>query len=461
MRWSSLARLLPPALDAIMEGTAAAIVYLMVQVLMTAGPAPLGLVAFGAAAGAGVAVVRLARPGPRRTLALLACAVGMGAVGWLAAQEARSAVVAGDIGQALAAHPGGWLAGLAVLFGARHADRSSDDLVVARTLSWGLPGLAIPWLLAQAVDPLRRTAFVEPAFVATLTFVTSGLLAIAIVRLEALRTDSGPDWRSNGPWLAVLGGAVLLMLAIAIPLAFALGVPITAAIRGLAGPLLVALEGIVVVIAIPAGFLAGALAGVLRLVFTHGGVVTGDGQQPTPPVPPGSAVEGIPAPVAWLLVAAAAIAVMVVAWTVVRRIRSTARPTAPAVTSEERATVLPPNAVHLGRRVRLRLPTRPRAPTNAVQAYVALDRAWHDAVPLARSVAETPAQHSRRLRDLGHGSRPLERLSADYQLARYAGRTLSPAEERRAIRRLRQLLRWKPSAPEDAAGALDRSGGKR
>jgi hypothetical protein len=78
-------------------------------------------------------------------------------------------------------------------------------------------------------------------------------------------------------------------------------------------------------------------------------------------------------------------------------------------------------------------------PTTAVEAYLAaLDDLERDR-RLARATAESPAAHARRLRAAGDGSRDLELLAADYQLARFGAAPLTAAEERRAVGRWRRL----------------------
>jgi hypothetical protein len=96
------------------------------------------------------------------------------------------------------------------------------------------------------------------------------------------------------------------------------------------------------------------------------------------------------------------------------------------------------------------VPARPRAAArhrrgaahDAVGAYVsAIDElAAHP--DWARVVSETPAEHSLRVREASMpGSPELSRLAADYQLARYAERPITPREDRRALSRLERFRR--------------------
>ena len=67
-------------------------------------------------------------------------------------------------------------------------------------------------------------------------FAGAGLLALGLARLEALAIASGVDWRRNRAWLLLLGGVVLLVLAVAIPAALLVGEPLEQILGGLAGP---------------------------------------------------------------------------------------------------------------------------------------------------------------------------------------------------------------------------------
>jgi hypothetical protein len=88
-----------------------------------------------------------------------------------------------------------------------------------------------------------------------------------------------------------------------------------------------------------------------------------------------------------------------------------------------------------GLAVRLRRLTRRGRPGDAVGAYLAALRVLEPHEALRRESTETPAAHSRRLREAGAGALELDLLAADFQLARWAGRRISPAEDHRAIRR--------------------------
>jgi hypothetical protein len=116
--------------------------------------------------------------------------------------------------------------------------------------------------------------------------------------------------------------------------------------------------------------------------------------------------------------------------------------------TEERSFEIPQRSFRLARPRGARSPAaRPIRPHDAVTAYVATLEQLAAADPAsARASQETPRAHARRIA----AGRDLAALQADYALARYAGRTITPAENHRAIGRwlrIREALRgFRPSA---------------
>jgi len=321
--------------------------------------------------------------------------------------------------------------GLAAWRGTRYRDRENADLAVASLLTWGIPGLALPWLLGTAAPP-NRAAFAAEALPATLLFVAAGLAAIGLLRLDAVSRAAGEEWRARREWPVLIGGVVVLVLALGVPAAILLDVPLGSLARSVVDPL-------------------------LHVGETVGEAITGlaeglDTSTP-PPVSPGQPPPAGAAP--WLggllaLVGGTLLAgIVVLAVVAFVRLRPAESPQAavppPPEISETHRFVLPGLSL---RRPRPRLPRLGRLvgsrPANAVQAYLALieERAKDSAT--ARRAMETPAAHARRLRRAGRGAWSLDLLAADYALARYAGRRLSAAEERRAIARWRRLRRGWP-----------------
>ncbi len=423
MRWSSALDALPVILDAVVEGAWLAIAYLVLQVLGAHGPILLGPIQFAALAAAGLLLGRGALP--RR---------GGGVVALVAVVAAVA----------------GWLAGVAVVRGAIHGESYEDDEVVSRLLAWALPALAIPWLLAQVATPAARSAFVEPAFVATLTFAVTALLSLAIARLDALGAGSGVDWRRNRSWLLVLGLIVAGAVLVGLPLAAALGVPLDDAVKGALGPLWIAFAVAVSLLAIPAGLLAAGLVALFRAILHPS-------QAPSQQAPAGAAIQASQlAPGSGLVFTVAVLVAILGVLALIAWRLWPGRGPQRRVDDEERGIVIPQGSLHVGLPVpRWHRPSRVPAPSDAVTAYVATvdDLAGH--LGLARAVDETPAAHARRLHLDGRGMLPLDLLAADYQLARYAGRGLTQAEDRRGLARWQRVraIAGAGSAVAGSAGA--------
>ena len=94
-----------------------------------------------------------------------------------------------------------------------------------------------------------------------------------------------------------------------------------------------------------------------------------------------------------------------------------------------------------GRFARLGRRRRRPAPIDAATAYEALIDDVADRPAVRREPAETPAEHARRLRSAVSSDLSLDLLAADYALARFAGVTLSPRENLRAVNWWRSLRR--------------------
>ncbi len=443
MRWSSALEALPLVLDAVVEGAWIAIVYLVLQVLGARGPILLGPVQFALLAGLGVLLGRGALPWSG-SVPVAVVTVGAALAGWLLSPAVRDALLYGDLNTAVGLHTGGWLAGVAVVRGAMHGESYEDDEVISRLLAWGLPALAVPWVLAQVATPAARSAFVEPAFADTLAFAVTALLGLAVARLDVLAAGSGLDWRRNRSWLLVLALIVAGAVLVGLPLAALLGVPLDAAVKGALGPLWIAVVVAISILAIPAGFLVAGLVALFRAILHP----LQTSSQPAPAVNPFAGTQTQPGSDLAFAVVAVVVVLVVLAWLAWRLWPGRGPHRQPM--EEERDIVIPQAAFHIALPVpRWRRPGRPPAPTDAVAAYVAAVGELEGRPGIERSADETPAAHARRLRTTGRRIRPLEWLAADYQLARYAGRPLSTAENRRGVtrwRRIRQLA----ASPEDA-----------
>jgi hypothetical protein len=449
--------LVVPTLDALVEGSWIALVYVTLQVALAHAPAALGPLAFAVAAGMGLAWSRAARgraagPGVGAALAL-----ATGLVGWLADPAAREGLVSAAAGTggfdafetAVTTNAAGWLLALAFVRGAGHRDRTHDEEKTGRLLGRILL-LAIPWAVGLAFAGDDRATFVAQATVSTLLFAGAGLLAVGLGRLETYGAEAGGHRWRNRSWSVVVVLVIGLLLAVSVPAAFLVGAP-PLAILDAAWVSVAAIVGVIGAVIGTAG--APVLAGFEALISIL------PTPQPTPlpsasAPPPGvgeiAPVQGDPRiGLTLTILALVALSILVVA--VVSRIRAGSTPArrgAVGAAPVEERTFEPP-------RPRLRIPAvrlpRPRrTPVTAVEAYLALLDDLAGDAGLARRPSETPRAHAGRLAGPA-AHRDLGLLVADWELARYAGRRITPLEDARGVarwRRLRVVLRRaRPTAP--------------
>jgi hypothetical protein len=435
IRSATLLQLIPLALAIVAEAAWISVVAGLLQEYALRGPA-LGIAAFSAFVAVGVLAARLlgARLGARWPLVALALMVVAGCIGWLASAEARTALTEVGLGHGLAVHPGGWLAGVAVLRGFAHARPAVVEQTLARLLSVGIPGMALAAFAGGMVAEPWRGLFLAEALVAAIAFATCATLSLAMARLTAIGAASGFDWRRNPAWVGLLVVLVAVTAALAVPVSSVAG-PLISLLVGLSiGPFI--LIGFVIgfdrrAIRILAAFVGAAL--VLVAVLT----LIGNAAQPAPAVGGVSAPPAAPpepgqeiAIGAALIVLAAIVATVILAKLWMRRVAVTEGAVA------ETRTIDRGDGRRPGRATRRR---RRSTPVDAITAYVALDEDLAGQAELRRQPAETPAEHAHRLRAGGRRELAMDLLAADYALARFAGIELSPLENRRAVARWRAL----------------------
>ena len=440
MRWSSRAEaLVLPTFALLAEGAWLAVVYAAAETLVGRQAPLLGTFELAAAAAIAAVLVRLRRLDPDRDpFTYFAATVAVGAAGWLWSGAARDALAAGDLFAAIGHHPGGWLTAVAFLRGTGRG-LDVDDRAVTRLVTVGVPALALPWAIGQLAEPELREVFVMEAFVASLTFIAAGFVAAGLARLQAIGAETGVDWRANRSWLGLVVGVLLVVLAIGLPGAFLLGLPVETVTRGLLGPIATLLGYMLLAIVIPLAFVSEALYAVLSAI----GIVL------PPPVSPRDAGRLLPfveeyafdeirgglllVGIFWALLALLAL-ILMRTW-LQRRAGRRVGPEA-----EERFIRLVRPSLGL------RIPgigrggSRPTLlPYDAVTAYLASLEQLERAGDLARNPAETPTTHARRVADAGGPGVGLWRLAADYALVRYGARTLTAGEDRRGVLRWRRL----------------------
>ena len=445
-----LSRVVAPALGGVAEGG-------WIAVYAAAASAPLGGVGLGgslsamvAAALLGVAAGRWLPIAPWRPAALLGIATLAAASGLLLA-AAGGAAPSTQL-QPVLLLP---LLGLAVLRGAVHGDPSAEETAIESVVRRSPMLLGIGWAVGLTMASGQRQLFIAAAYEATLVFIVTATLAMGAARVQAPDT-SAEEARGNRAWL-LLGIIVVTGAAfVALPVAQLVGVPTAGALTIVSGAIVATALGsvgaLVTLFLVIIDTLASLLRSVISLPTPPPAKPPPTGPQ-LPPVPGGSTTSGDPVDLAISLVIIASVVLLAV-WLSIRWQGARRPGTRPDGVLEERSIDLSAGVrmptLQMPRRLR-----RARTPLDAREAYPRLLDEWAGADPRARGPSETPSGHVARLRAEGRPDLGLELLAADYQLVRFAGVTLSRAEESRAVARWRRL-RGAPgpiaiAAPGDAA----------
>jgi hypothetical protein len=426
------------------------LVYVAIQWLSRIARLELGIGEFGLAVIVGVLLARvLGNRSPTAFRAgLVAATVVAGVIGvWLGVAPSLSGA---DLAAAPTSSPGGWLLGVAVLRGGMHADLQGETGRAERQLDAGLIGIAVFWTFASLSGLAGTEPFSATAYAATLTFVSAGLISLGLARLVELRVE-GVDRAARWRWLILVLTVSALVLVIGIPLAAVLGAPVSTALVGIAGPLAPVLLAVVSVIAL----LLGLVLELLHLLLPPSSGVSFPDLRPlaSPGAgQPGGDQGGVwSAPWAdWMLIPL----LVGLAWLVLVGIAMLVR--RPTLDDEVDLDVEIRESEPIGGSLTSRL-SRPRVAWRRPRGTT--PRTGMDAYPLAlpllvgrleeRQSGETPREHARRIAPTALG-RTVGRLAIDYQLTAFARRALSPAEERRALERWRQVERASRLGPAPA-----------
>jgi hypothetical protein len=398
----------------------------------------LGIPALALVVAAGAVAARTLGPraGPRWPFVAFGLVVAAAMVGWLASGAARASLGEG-IGPALGAHPGGLLAGVAMLRGFAHARLPPAESTLTHMLAVGAPGLAFAALVGGIIGEPFRSEFLGNTLAASILFVGCTVLALAFARLGAIGDDQGLDWRHNPIWLALTLGLLIGAIALSLPLASVAGTVIAALIGFSIGPLLV--------IGLMSGLdragrrvllLLAILVGVVWVRSLFGNAIAPQKALPSVPgqgTPDDSASQIATIGLGGLLLLGLVALILILAALWMRR----SRPVDDLVEETRTFDRGGAEALWFGRRRRRR---RRVHPTNAAEAYVALLADLEGRPGVRRDEAETPREHAARLRASGTDL-SLDLLAADYALVRDGGRMLSAREDRRAINRWRSLRR--------------------
>ncbi|MBA2632095.1 MAG: hypothetical protein H0U86_03670, partial [Chloroflexi bacterium] len=386
-----------PILAIVAEGAWLAVVYGAVETAIAGRPPLLGVLEPAIAAGAAAVAVRRGwlRPDDR-PLTFFAVVVGIGAVGWLWDSQARSLALDGDLAAAIGVHPGGLLLLVAAMRGVGRG-HEIDDRALTRLVLVGVPALALPWILGQLASEELRPVFIEHAFVASLTFIAAGFMAAGLARLQEIGRETGVDWRTNRSWLGTVLGVLAIVLAIGLPGAQLLGLPVDTVVRGLIGPVLSLIGYAFLALAFVAAILSTALYEALsRIGIPLPAPMTAEELARLPRVREYT-IEQLQGPLVTVAILGAAIALIavIVIRTWIRR-RTGARMRRG---DEERSISIPQRSFRM-EMPRLQPFRRRRAgpPTDAVGAYLAaLDDLASHVPERARHEAESPRAHAVRV----------------------------------------------------------------
>jgi len=462
----SRADLAYPIAVGLAEGGWVTVLYLLVDAVARVD-APFGLPLFALVAGATCLLAdRLDRLSASRLAIIVGLLIGGAVGGLLLAALASLAAGRLDPTGLLTGDPGSALLGLAALRGFIRAGAIREPTQATRPWFVGLVGLSCAWVFGGALSEPMRSTFQEAAVIPTLAFVIGALGSAGLARSALAASDAGIDPRLNRAWLVVLVGLTVALGLAALPTGVGLERLMAAFIAGpLALPLLI-------VTALIARIMVPSRKGVLRrtAAFTLGPLIVlvglalislllptrGSTPQPEQQGGVGGIVTEPTSPVFDLVLVGVTVAVVVgVLLFLARAWRRNVGPSGREGGVERHDHGLPRSEAEgaggPGLGARLRRLTRRGRPGDAVSAYLAALRLLEPDVELRREPAETPAAHSHRLREAGAGTLELDLLAADFELARWAARRISPAEDRRAVRRW-ERLRGLRASPESRLG---------
>jgi hypothetical protein len=308
--------------------------------------------------------------------------------------------------------------------------------------------LAVIWGYVQLAA--QRDLWLPFAVVAlwgTVAFLSSAAVSIGLARLSVLHAKVH-DQTQRRAWRLLVGVIGFGIVPIAVPIGILSGVPISALLTPVTGPLQVVLNLLViplsVIVFLVAEFfrpIAGPLGAFLDQLAARNEAREQQRQELDQPV---SGFMSDVMTIVGLALWAFTIFVVVMAiyyvarWLLRRRIAYSDGLSDEDVGTEH-AIVVPAADRKHERRGRGR---RPAAPHDAVAAYLGALAELEDHPDLARRPSETPGQHAARLRASGvTGAAELARLAAAYQLARYGERRITTLENVRAVARLQRVRR--------------------
>jgi hypothetical protein len=436
-------QLLQPALRIIAEAGWITVVYSALAVMAGHAAPILGPVEFALLVLAGVLVGWIGRPreglGP---VLLIVAVVAGGALGWLASPEAREVLL--NPAKALGIHLAGWMAGVAVLRGAivNTGEKAAEE--IERLIRIVPAGMALIWAyMAIAAPKDLWLDFAISAMWGTVAFLGASVVSIGLARLNVLHSGA-VDARQRRAWRWLVIAIGFGIVPVAVPIMVLSGMPLAAILTPVSGPLLlvggllvIPLQGIVWILSEIFRPFAGNIGAFLDQLAARL-----NGRQPIKQEE--SELLGTLIGLGlWILtILLVLLAIFLFARWLLSRKRGWGQELDKDSADVEHAFVLPPAEPAAARRRGFR---RRGAPHDAVAAYMSALHELESHGEYARFDSETPAAHAARLRRMrAPGAAQMARLAADYQLARYGERQITPAENARAVtrfQRLRRLLR--------------------
>ncbi len=393
---------------------------------------------------------RAADPYTARPLAAMAIVLAL--IGWLLPLGEAASGVVSEPGIAFGMHPGGILLGLAFLRGTAHATRLDDERIAEFALGPGLAAIAGLWVFLTVSGGTAEAWVVGAASSATVTFITAGLSSVGLARLADLR-GSGVRGADRRIWDGVLLAVVVGLLAVSLPLAVILGVPLGGALRGAVQ----VVTAVLVIVAIPFIWVGAALGWVFYLAIQFLRGLAGGSSTDTGGVIGGPLVDwqgmlgsegqnGLALGVIPLVVA------IVIAFVLIRALVKRPRRSVVVGGVVEVRELEPPTGMRF-RRPQVRMPRRHGAPRSASEAYVAslevLARSARVRAPCVRDAGRARSPTSRRgdrsaAQAAGCGLRasrirashvdavrasPCDRALAAYSCDRHRGDVSAPASD--------------------------------
>lgn len=444
-------RLAPVGLVIVAEAAWIAIVGGLVEEYALRSPR-LGIAELAAFVLVGAAAAHFLAPrlGPARWVVFSIALVAVGAVlGILAAPESRAALFdpAGGLVAALARHPGGLVAGLAVVRGFRHPQLPLDEDGLRHLFAGGSAVAVFGALAGTLVAEPWRDRFLGDTLNQVVIFAVTAVLGLALARQLAAELEGGERWTPNTSWIglvaivvAITGLAVVPASTIASPLVeltvylLLATLLVVGAVMGWTRQTVVGLIAVVVVFVAIGVFLSLSPPNAADpgSIGAGAGLPTGAGDGPdatTSPTIPIGLVYGLAFTLAALLIGAFAWL-----WTRDRRARAAGDVIETRFIDRSRGNEAPRSTPGWLARLGIH-----RSPGDAPNAYLALIRELSGKVGVERDASETPHEHAHRLRTSGSPTLALELLAADYALARFAGEPLTRREHRRGVDRWRDL----------------------